>query len=270
MKRFLTTLFCFSIPMMLLAQQYKIYSVQGDVLVQRATDTAWGKADVYASLAPNDMIRTKNGGSVTIHEIATGRLYSSTQKGSLSLQRRIEIAQKEEKTLFSALNRELRRAVSKNKHKPMPAYSASANSVRGLGAQRSPSVYDSVYACILDCCNDQTGFQSEDIIVEKIVAADGSFFFTIQNNTDKIHFCNLLFVNDSSVSFCCSFDESGFLQLPAGYSADLSAFRFFNNDGYYIFLASEKPLSIQPLQDAFSSVPPQVTSTLPFITLFRL
>lgn len=273
MKRTLAILFCIIVSHLSFAQQkYEIYNIQGDVQIKRANETSWSKATVFTAVAPQDLIGLKKGSSICILETGSNRLFTSSEAGSLSLKRRLDKAHKNEQTLFSALNSELKKAIRKNKddYKPLPSYSASANGVRAIGRRNKNSVYDSVYVCILHYIQNTAFTAENDINAEKHLNVDSTFYLTIQNNTGKTLFCNLLHIKDGTVSLCFHFDNNGFIPLPTGHSADLSAFTFIPDQGQYILIASEKSLSAESLQEAIDSNKELPPLELPFITLIRL
>lgn len=252
MKRLLFAL-CVLCPLVMEAQyNYEIYRINGDVTLRRAKETLWINADVLVEVSLNDVVNVNKGGEVSIVEKSTGRIFSSKEIGAFTVKERLQNAENAAQNLFSALNKELVNSVRKQKssNNKYESYAASANSVRG-GIDGTYSVYDTLYANIVQCAGEEKCAECSDITLVIDTLSDNAFTISVGNGGEKDLYCSLVLVAEGWVSLCYYFREMDFIPLTAGTILDLSPFPLIRNEGAYVFVVSERDLSVDYLETVF-------------------
>lgn len=278
MKRLLIVL-CIVFPMIANAQQnYQIKHVVGDVTLRHANEANWVKVSPLRYVDLDDILDIKKGGSVTIVENSTGRVFLSNKTGKVSVQNRLIDVEKNAQSVFTALNSKVRKSVKKhgndNRH-----YGAVGVVTRGCDTCPIPvDIYDSLYANIVYFSNTpQSDNETNDIVVEKTYVPEGTLSLTLKNTSDKLLYCNVVLVSElynhktnrfrpkrhdeqtpketnKKVSICYYFDDMDFIPLEPGDKVDLTSFPLVNN-GQYLLIASEMNLSVELLEATFEGKP---------------
>lgn len=270
MKRFLIAI-CFMFPMLATAQQnYQIKSIQGEVSLCHVNEKTWVKAKALTYVNLEDILNVNKGGSVTLLEKSTGRVFVSTETGKVSVQDRLVNAEKNAKSLSSALNSEFGK--SEKQQKGSRPYVSMAAVTRGKcdTCPIQTDLYDSVYTSILNLLQKEMNNDISDIIIEKTFVPEGTFSITIKNNSDRLLYFNAVHVTDGHPSICYYFDNMDFIPLQPSASVDLTSFPLIQNRGQYILIASEINLSVELIEAVFESEPILSSCELPNLRLMAL
>lgn len=270
MKRLLIVL-CIVFPMIASAQQnYQIEKVVGDVTLRHNNKTNWVKVKALMYVDLDDILNVKKGGSVTIEEKSTGRVFVTNKTGKVSVQKRLVDEEKNQQGVFSALNSKVRESVKKHGNDNRN-YGNPGVVPRGCDTCPIPvDIYDSVYANILYVSNTpQTDKESNDIVVEKTLVSEGTFSITIKNVSDKLLYCNVVKFADGQPSICYYFDDLDFIPLELGDKVDLTSFPLVK-DGQYLLIASEINFSVELLEATFEGKPYLQPCELKNITIITL
>lgn len=283
MKRFFIAI-CIMIPMLAVAQQnYQIESIQGDVTLRYSNEKTWIKAKKLMDVSLDDILNVKKGGSVSVLEKSTGRVYVSTETGQVSVLVRLQNRDKKEQSVFSALFSETTRNTKQQESPNLYiSYSASTNGVRktyiptasGSAMPDTNNVntdlYDSVYTSILQLIQNKKTEEANDLVVEKDSGSDGTFTITITNNSDRLLYFNAVHITDGHPAICYYIDDMDFIPLQFGTTVDLTAFPLIQDQGQYILIASDVNLSVELLEATFESEPILSSCELECIKLKRL
>lgn len=263
MKRTLL-FFIILIPFVAKAQQdYKIYSVQGDVRLLHTSETTWEIAQPQDYVSLDDVIYVKKGGSVSVLEVKSNRIYVSDKTGKMTVGKRMGKALNSSLKIWrKGLHQELDRSITKQKDSEMN-YISAATTVRGDSIY---SLYDTLYAYILDFSIDTTCRETLErggicvsecgtgINITRKQLTDDSFGIIIKNEGDKTFFCNVVSVHDSHPVLCYYFEDWDLIPLYPKRTIDLSAFPL-STKGEYILFACEKNMYIDLLENIFNNDP---------------
>lgn len=278
MKRLLIVL-CMVLPMLASAQQnYQIKNVVGDVTLRHNNETNWVKVKALMYVDLDDILNVKKGGSVTIVEKSTGRVFVTKKAGKVSVQNRLVDVENNAQGVFAALNSNVRKSVKKHGCDNRQ-YGSVGAVTRGCDTCPIPvDIYDSVYAGILYFANSsQSVNEANGIVVEKTYVPEGTLSLTLKNTSDKLLYCNVVLVSElynkktnmfraksnyektpmetnKKVSICYYFDDMDFIPLEPGDKVDLTSFPLVNN-GQYLLIASEVNLSSKLLETTFEGKP---------------
>ena len=256
MKRFLLTL-CFVLPILAGAQQnYQIKSTQGDVAIRQAGKSDWIKATALMYVDLDDVLSVKKGGSVTIVEKNTGRVFFSDKTGNISVEKRLVKTEENAQKLFYALNSWLKESMVKNKNGVHHAGAIGAVSRGCDTCSMSTDIYDSVYANILYFSSTaKPDNESDGIVVEETFGPGRTVALTLKNTSDKLLYCNVVKITDGQLSISYIFEDMDFIPLGPGEKVDLTTFPLTLDDGQYILVASEVDLYVDLLNFVFEGSP---------------
>ena len=237
-------------------QNYQIKNVVGDVTLRRANDADWIKAKALMYVGLDDILNVKKGGSVTIVERSTGRVFVTVKTGKVSVQKRLVDVENNAQGVFAALNSTVLESIKKrgndNRH-----YGSVGVVTRGCDTCPIPvDIYDSLYASILHFANtSQSDNEAKGIDVAKSYIPEGTLSISIKNVSDKLLYCNAVKITDGQPSVCYFFDDLDFIPLAPGDKVDLTSFPLVKDDGQYFLIASETNLSVALLEATFEGKP---------------
>ena len=250
MKRFLATIFmiCSLIAVANAERTYKVFSVSGEV-VKESDSQQLKRNDI---LNGSDRIFIKTGSGLSLCDTENKRIYKSMGKEG-----RTSIA----KIILSA------RQASREVSTLLGGGKKNNNVVSKVGAAYRGSSCDSLAASISESLRNTIPSQliTSDILGEREYADDGSFTFSITNNSDRITYANILSFSKTGISVCISLGtEAQCLVLQPGEKLHIEGLEFFEEDTdnsnavQYRVLALPQPFDSQELEfylkrDALSS-----------------
>lgn len=257
MKRILTLLF-FMLPLLAEAQHnYRIVSVLGDVSLRRSNGSNWTKA-TPTTLSLMDTLYIKKGGSVSIEEISTHRSFGPFIGMEKScLRDLLNQEEKKRKSSFVSCNSLV---LSRTQQKTGPHIpSDSGDEIKGVGDTNgiNADLYDSVFSYLLQCHDSKrkTDEKNNDIKVTKTKVSKNMFSISIQNNTEKTYYCNVVHFDDGYPNLCFFLDGMDFIPITPGDIVDFSSFPLIQDSGHFFVIASEQDLSIVILEATFEGKP---------------
>lgn len=256
MKRFFAVV-CVFLPLLVVAQtqtNYEIFKIEGSVSLHRKGINSWENPSPLMGVSIYDTISLAKGGSISILEKNTGRIFISTEIGSMSVGERLKKSEQNNGRLFKTLNNKIIKSLRKeNKsHKP---YVANAATSRGDTPSQTVNydLYDSVSASILQYGVQGNGYNFNDIIVTKEILDNGTFGIKVKNNCNRLLFFNLMRVHGNDIQQCFYLDNMDLIPLPSGKDLDLTPFTLYDNGERYIFFALETNLYLEILKEYFKN-----------------
>ena len=212
MKKILALLLIL-LPLFAEAQHnYRIIAVDGDVSLRRYNGNNWKKA-TPTTLSLKDTLYIQKGGSISIEEISTKRGFGPfISMGKSCLRDLVNQDEKKRKNSFVSCNSlVLSRSPEESSDIPL----ASADETRGLGDTNGihADLYDSVFSYLLQCHDSKrkTDEKNNGIKVTKTKVSKNMFSISIQNNTEKTYYCNVVHFNDGYPNLCFFLDGMDFI-----------------------------------------------------------
>ncbi len=244
--------------------QYKIYAATGDVKIKHTT---WQKAKKGTEVLLSDSICIAQGAHVQILNQQTSQLFESTEEGIFSVVKFIANARKQSGRVIAELNKEMAQNVRSDNNRPVAFVGAST---RGDMEQFT----DSLHAVVLSNFAQVETLPNDLIVSTK--RQGKSFYLTIDNNSDKGYFVNMLIVNKQTGERICALisdsyqPEQSCLFVPACQSLALNQFQFLaSKDFEYIVWATIQPFDTNHLQNLLSTSATANTTDLEGIKVWK-
>ena len=231
------------------AQEYSIFKVDGKVLVLSHQSSVWKPAQKHDTISRSDKVRLSSGSSLSIVEVATNRIITSSKAGEYNVVDFSKKASEKSESIFRSLNKKLVRDIKKESELKNH-YSTYGATTRGI--HDNADYADSLYVAIYNAINTAQPVISNPVSFRKITTSPETFCFGVENHSEETIFINVIKVSEAGATFCFSFpyDDFGVLPIPAHSSADLSGYPFIESSEKcrYLLVSTNHPYRISSLQ----------------------
>ncbi len=246
--------------------RYAIFKFSGDVAVQKDRSKGWTDVAKRMSVNPEDMCRIPKGGSVSILDRKTNRIFTVEEDGVLNVKSLIEKAETASRKITARLNDALASDLAMER-RAVPTYSILGATTHAGGNGDSaqagiPTLTDTVCHVLRQYIDSlSTGHEihpSDGLMVGKESLGDGEFCFVISNATKDLYYFNILRLNrrTKDVSFCITpVDAAGEIFIPDGMYLKLTQYPFAEEDDdeySYLFFATAKMIDFNALSKMLS------------------
>lgn len=177
----------------LFSQDYTVYSLEGKV--EKKTSKGWQILVRTDLLSSDDIIKINPASTLRILDKGNKQIYTFSQKGEAHLLSLLNKAKDENSSITGKMIAESKRkALTEKSHKSLGA----------AKRETDDENLEAIYACVVDRLN--TGDDSGDLIVEKVVAEEGLVYLKFINKSDQAIFANILIHEESSPNWRPLFD----------------------------------------------------------------
>ncbi len=252
--------------------RYTIFKYSGDVSVSKEKSDVWSGVTKRMGVDPSDVCRVLKGGSLSILDKETNRIFTFNEEGIINVKALIERAEAASRNVTARLNSSLASELAKE-HRPLPTYSVLGATTRDNGDEvavpvRIPTMTDTVYFALRQYADSVFAgrhiHSSDSIKVEKEMVDEGEFCFVISNRTHSLLYFNILRLNHKTrnITFCITpLESAAEIFIPDRMYLKLPQYPFAEDrdDEYsYLFFATSALIDFQALNDLMTdNTPPQ-------------
>lgn len=271
------TCFIISVLSLMLALQpnapkgrYAIFKFSGDVAVRKDGAGGWSVAAKRMSVDLKDLCRISKGGSVSILDKETNRVFSVDEEGILEVKALIEKAEAASRRVTARLNDALASDLAMER-RAVPTYSILGATTHAGGDDTSsgeeiPTLTDTVCCALrqyVDSLFAGLAIHSSDrMTVGKERVDEGEFCFVISNRTNSLYYFNILRLNHKTknVSFCITpLEASAEIFIPDSMYLKLPQYPFAEdseNEYSYLFFATDEHVDFSALSEMMKEKKP--------------
>ena len=267
--------------------RYSVFKYSGDVSVCKEKSSTWSGVSKRMSVDPSDVCRVLKGGSLSILDKETSRIFTFDEEGIIDVKALIEKSEAASRNVTARLNSSLASELAKER-RPLPTYSVLGATTRdngdeGFAQVRIPTMTDTVYSVLRQYADSvfagRAIHSSDSITVEKEMVDEGEFCFMISNRTHSLLYFNILRLNHKTkaISFSITpLESAAEIFIPDMMYLRLSQYPFANdqdNEYSYLFFATSNMIDFHALHrmmmdDALvSDLPANYSSSLQVVSL---
>lgn len=255
--------------------RYSVFKYSGDVSVCKEKSSTWSGVSKRMSVDPSDVCRVLKGGSLSILDKETSRIFTFDEEGIIDVKALIERAEAASRNITARLNSSLVSELAKE-HRPLPTYSVLGATTRDNGDDvaapvRIPTMTDTVYSALRQYADNifagRSVHSSDSITVEKEMVDEGEFCFVISNRTHSLLYFNILRLNHKTrnISFCITpLNAAAEIFIPDRMYLKLPQYPFAEDkdDEYsYLFFATPSLIDFQALNGMMADNTPPMKLT---------
>lgn len=248
--------------------RYSVFKYSGDVFVCKEKSSTWSGVSKRMSVNPSDVCRVLKGGSLSILDKETSRIFTFDEEGIIDVKALIEKAESASRNVTARLNNSLASELAKER-RPLPTYSVLGATTRDNGDEcaaqvRIPTMTDTVYSVLRQYADrvfaGRAVHSSDSITVEKEKVDEGEFCFVISNRTHSLLYFNILRLNHKTrnISFCITpLESAAEIFIPDRMYLKLPQYPFAEDqdDEYsYLFFATSALIDFQALNGMITDV----------------
>lgn len=267
--------------------RYSVFKYLGDVSVCKEKSSTWSGVSKRMSVDPSDVCRVLKGGSLSILDKETSRIFTFDEEGIIDVKALIEKSEAASRNVTARLNSSLASELAKER-RPLPTYSVLGATTRdngdeGFAQVRIPTMTDTVYSVLRQYADSvfagRAIHSSDSITVEKEMVDEGEFCFMISNRTHSLLYFNILRLNHKTkaISFSITpLESAAEIFIPDMMYLRLSQYPFAHdqdNEYSYLFFATSNMIDFHALHrmmmdDALvSDLPANYSSSLQVVSL---
>ena len=267
--------------------RYSVFKYSGDVSVCKEKSSTWSGVSKRMSVDPSDVCRVLKGGSLSILDKETSRIFTFDEEGIIDVKALIEKSEAASRNVTARLNSSLASELAKER-RPLPTYSVLGATTRdngdeGFAQVRIPTMTDTVYSVLRQYADSvfagRAIHSSDSITVEKEMVDEGEFCFMISNRTHSLLYFNILRLNHKTkaISFSITpLESAAEIFIPDMMYIRLSQYPFAHdqdNEYSYLFFATSNMIDFHALHrmmmdDALvSDLPANYSSSLQVVSL---
>lgn len=267
--------------------RYSVFKYSGDVSVCKEKSSTWSGVSKRMSVDPSDVCRVLKGGSLSILDKETSRIFTFDEEGIIDVKALIEKSEAASRNVTARLNSSLASELAKER-RPLPTYSVLGATTRdngdeGFAQVRIPTMTDTVYSVLRQYADSvfagRAIHSSDSITVEKEMVDEGEFCFMISNRTHSLLYFNILRLNHKTkaISFSITpLESAAEIFIPDMMYLRLSQYPFAHdqdNEYSYFFFATSNMIDFHALHrmmmdDALvSDLPANYSSSLQVVSL---
>lgn len=267
--------------------RYSVFKYSGDVSVCKEKSSTWSGVSKRMSVDPSDVCRVLKGGSLSILDKETSRIFTFDEEGIIDVKALIEKSEAASRNVTARLNSSLASELAKER-RPLPTYSVLGATTRdngdeGFAQVRIPTMTDTVYSVLRQYADSvfagRAIHSSDSITVEKEMVDEGEFCFMISNRTHSLLYFNILRLNHKTkaISFSITpLESAAEIFIPDMMYLRLSQYLFAHdqdNEYSYLFFATSNMIDFHALHrmmmdDALvSDLPANYSSSLQVVSL---
>lgn len=267
--------------------RYSVFKYSGDVSVCKEKSSTWSGVSKRMSVDPSDVCRVLKGGSLSILDKETSRIFTFDEEGIIDVKALIEKSEAASRNVTARLNSSLASELAKER-RPLPTYSVLGATTRdngdeGFAQVRIPTMTDTVYSVLRQYADSvfagRAIHSSDSITVEKEMVDEGEFCFLISNRTHSLLYFNILRLNHKTkaISFSITpLESAAEIFIPDMMYLRLSQYPFAHdqdNEYSYLFFATSNMIDFHALHrmmmdDAqVSDLPANYSSSLQVVSL---
>ena len=267
--------------------RYSVFNYSGDVSVCKEKSSTWSGVSKRMSVDPSDVCRVLKGGSLSILDKETSRIFTFDEEGIIDVKALIEKSEAASRNVTARLNSSLASELAKER-RPLPTYSVLGATTRdngdeGFAQVRIPTMTDTVYSVLRQYADSvfagRAIHSSDSITVEKEMVDEGEFCFMISNRTHSLLYFNILRLNHKTkaISFSITpLESAAEIFIPDMMYLRLSQYPFAHdqdNEYSYLFFATSNMIDFHALHrmmmdDALvSDLPANYSSSLQVVSL---
>lgn len=267
--------------------RYSVFKYSGDVSVCKEKSSTWSGVSKRMSVDPSDVCRVLKGGSLSILDKETSRIFTFDEEGIIDVKALIEKSEAASRNVTARLNSSLASELAKER-RPLPTYSVLGATTRdngdeGFAQVRIPTMTDTVYSVLRQYADSVFAgcaiHSSDSITVEKEMVDEGEFCFMISNRTHSLLYFNILRLNHKTkaISFSITpLESAAEIFIPDMMYLRLSQYPFAHdqdNEYSYLFFATSNMIDFHALHrmmmdDALvSDLPANYSSSLQVVSL---
>lgn len=267
--------------------RYSVFKYSGDVSVCKEKSSTWSGVSKRMSVDPSDVCRVLKGGSLSILDKETSRIFTFDEEGIIDVKALIEKSEAASRNVTARLNSSLASELAKER-RPLPTYSVLGATTRdngdeGFAQVRIPTMTDTVYSVLRQYADSvfagRAIHSSDSITVEKEMVDEGEFCFMISNRTHSLLYFNILRLNHKTkaISFSIApLESAAEIFIPDMMYLRLSQYPFAHdqdNEYSYLFFATSNMIDFHALHrmmmdDALvSDLPANYSSSLQVVSL---
>lgn len=267
--------------------RYSVFKYSGDVSVCKEKSSTWSGVSKRMSVDPSDVCRVLKGGSLSILDKETSRIFTFDEEGIIDVKALIEKSEAASRNVTARLNSSLVSELAKER-RPLPTYSVLGATTRdngdeGFAQVRIPTMTDTVYSVLRQYADSvfagRAIHSSDSITVEKEMVDEGEFCFMISNRTHSLLYFNILRLNHKTkaISFSITpLESAAEIFIPDMMYLRLSQYPFAHdqdNEYSYLFFATSNMIDFHALHrmmmdDALvSDLPANYSSSLQVVSL---
>ena len=267
--------------------RYSVFKYSGDVSVCKEKSSTWSGVSKRMSVDPSDVCRVLKGGSLSILDKETSRIFTFDEEGIIDVKALIEKSEAASRNVTARLNSSLASELAKER-RPLPTYSVLGATTRdngdeGFAQVRIPTMTDTVYSVLRQYADSvfagRAIHSSDSITVEKEMVDEGEFCFMISNRTHSLLYFNILRLNHKTkaISFSITpLESAAEIFIPDMMYHRLSQYPFAHdqdNEYSYLFFATSNMIDFHALHrmmmdDALvSDLPANYSSSLQVVSL---
>lgn len=267
--------------------RYSVFKYSGDVSVCKEKSSTWSGVSKRMSVDPSDVCRVLKGGSLSILDKETSRIFTFDEEGIIDVKALIEKSEAASRNVTARLNSSLASELAKER-RPLPTYSVLGATTRdngdeGFAQVRIPTMTDTVYSVLRQYADSvfagRAIHSSDSITVEKEMVDEGEFCFMISNRTHSLLYFNILRLNHKTkaVSFSITpLKSAAEIFIPGMMYLRLSQYPFAHdqdNEYSYLFFATSNMIDFHALHRMMmdnaqvSDLPANYSSSLQVVSL---
>ena len=267
--------------------RYSVFKYSGDVSVCKEKSSTWSGVSKRMSVDPSDVCRVLKGGSLSILDKETSRIFTFDEEGIIDVKALIEKSEAASRNVTARLNSSLASELAKER-RPLPTYSVLGATTRdngdeGFAQVRIPTMTDTVYSVLRQYADSvfagRAIHSSDSITLEKEMVDEGEFCFMISNRTHSLLYFNILRLNHKTkaISFSITpLESAAEIFIPDMMYLRLSQYPFAHdqdNEYSYLFFATSNMIDFHALHrmmmdDALvSDLPANYSSSLQVVSL---
>lgn len=267
--------------------RYSVFKYSGDVSVCKEKSSTWSGVSKRMSVDSSDVCRVLKGGSLSILDKETSRIFTFDEEGIIDVKALIEKSEAASRNVTARLNSSLASELAKER-RPLPTYSVLGATTRdngdeGFAQVRIPTMTDTVYSVLRQYADSvfagRAIHSSDSITVEKEMVDEGEFCFMISNRTHSLLYFNILRLNHKTkaISFSITpLESAAEIFIPDMMYLRLSQYPFAHdqdNEYSYLFFATSNMIDFHALHrmmmdDALvSDLPANYSSSLQVVSL---
>ena len=267
--------------------RYSVFKYSGDVSVCKEKSSTWSGVSKRMSVDPSDVCRVLKGGSLSILDKETSRIFTFDEEGIIDVKALIEKSEAASRNVTARLNSSLASELAKER-RPLPTHSVLGATTRdngdeGFAQVRIPTMTDTVYSVLRQYADSvfagRAIHSSDSITVEKEMVDEGEFCFMISNRTHSLLYFNILRLNHKTkaVSFSITpLESAAEIFIPGMMYLRLSQYPFAHdqdNEYSYLFFATSNMIDFHALHRMMmdnaqvSDLPANYSSSLQVVSL---
>ncbi len=266
--------------------RYSVFKYSGDVSVCKGKSSAWSGVVKRMGVSLGDVCRVQKGGSLSILDKETNRIFTFKEEGILDVKTLIENAETASRNVTARLNDALASDLA-NERRTVPTYSVLGATTRDNGEEgadiRIPTMTDTVYFALRQYADSlfagRSIHSSDSVNVEKEMVDEGEFCFVISNRTHSLLYFNILRLNHKTrnISFCITpLNAAAEIFIPDRMYLKLPQYPFAEDkdDEYsYLFFSTPSLIDFQALNGMMTDNTPPMklsghdSSTLQVVSL---